>query len=178
MTEIGEEIGGRSPAAIMQWLHGETRPNSEMRAHLWSAYRIPPTTWDVRVFAPDAPDASAPPSAPLAPSAPPAPAPPATRPTTLEACLAVLDDIRAARGTPNLLASERIKLADSETRILALRAKLEREAERTEDRIVREHPEWLRLKRLIVRTLSAHPAALKDLAAALGDSDTPADGAA
>ena len=192
---ITDEIGSKSTAAVMGWLRGTGRPNAEMRARLAAAYSIPPGAWDVRPGdalpaprpptppptppAPPPPPAHGAPPVPAAyaptplPSPPPAPPPPPTargpRPTTLDACLAVLDDIRNARAVPGLLASERIKLADSETRLLSLRARLERDAERTEDRVVREHPEWLRLKRVIINTLRAHPAALKDLAAALDD---------
>ena len=172
---VAHDAGVQSAGVIQGWTNGVSRPAVPARARLWAAYEIPSTAWNQRHHpaalpashgaAKGEPSTSTPP-----PSAPPPEAPAGPRPSTLEQCYAVLDSLRAAALTPNLIASERIKLADSEGRMLALRAKLERDAERGEDRIVREHPEWARLCRLIVRTLSAHPAALKDLAAALGDA--------
>lgn len=191
-------------STIMQWVHGISRPGTEARARMAGAYNIPVRAWDVAAgTAPPAtvksdvtasglkdregdfsrpthttppPAPPPPPPSPVQSAPPPAPTAPGPRPTSLDQCLEVLDALREARSVPGLIAAERIKLADSEGRMLALRTRLERDAERTEDRLVREHPEWQRLKRLIVRVLSAHPAALKDLAAALGDPTVTADG--
>lgn len=180
--QIVKRIGAGNTTLIMGWLKAASRPNNEMRAKLYGEFNIPPDAWNVAPLAHGAPPAmatngAAKPEAPLSPAnghtlvVPPlAPVPAGPRPSTLESCLQVLDTLRAARAAaPNLIASEAIKLADAEGRMLALRARLERDNERTEDRLVREHPEWQRLKRLIVRVLTNHPAALKDLAAALGE---------
>lgn len=177
---VAHDAGVQSAGVIQGWTNGVTRPAVPARARLWAAYEIPSHAWNQRHY-PAGPQAAPPASSDAAKGEPSASTPPpgdaftaplvaapGPRPSTLEQCYAVLDSLRAAALTPNLIASERIKLADSEGRMLALRAKLERDAERGEDRIVREHPEWARLCRLIVRTLSAHPAALKDLTAALG----------
>jgi transcriptional regulator with XRE-family HTH domain len=171
---IAEATEANGPVQPMMWLRGETRPNAAARARIFGAFGIPPRAWDVPPGAsfelakgePPPPQLHAAPLPP--PAAPPAPRERGPRPTTLEACLSVIDTLEDAAAMPNLIASERIKLAESLGRMLALRARLETQAERAEDRIVREHPEWQRLKRVIVRTLAAHPAALKDLTAALG----------
>jgi hypothetical protein len=167
---IAADTEASSPVQPMSWLRGETRPNAAARARLFGAFGIPPRAWDVPPGAafeePPPPQLHAAPQPPTA--APPAPRERGPRPTTLEACLSVIDTLEDAAAMPNLIASERIKLAESLGRMLALRARLETQAERAEDRIVREHPEWQRLKRVIVRTLAAHPAALKDLTTALG----------
>lgn len=166
---IQQRVGAQTPGAVMMWLVGKRRPDDVMRGALLGAFGVPRVSWDQRcsngnALAPVPPQSA---SSPPPPAAPPAPA---RSTTTLEGCLDVLDDIRSARADiVQLLPSERIKLADAETRILALRARLEREAERTEDRIVREHPEWQRLKRAILRALVAHPQAFKDVCEAIGE---------
>jgi hypothetical protein len=70
-------------------------------------------------------------------------------PTTLEGCNALLAKVRKARDAVGVLPQELIKLADSETRILTLRARLEQQAEMLEDRVVREHPQWQLVRRAI-----------------------------
>lgn len=191
--QIQQKVGAQTPGAVMLWLQGKRRPDNETRARLAAEFEIAPRSWDQRpsvqagryephingqpatreqvetldraVHAASSP----PPAAP-----PPPPPPPARSTSTLESCLNVLDDIRGARADVQLLPSERIKLADAEARILTLRARLERAAELTEDRVVREHPEWQRLKRLILKALMPHPAALKDVTGAIGESlDAP-----
>lgn len=179
LEQIAAQVG-TSPAPVMLWLRGETRPNVEMRARLAGAFGISPHAWDQRCQKPangegetsQAAYTTAPPPA----GPPPAPPLPARSTSTLESCLNVLDDIRGARSDVQLLPSERIKLADAEARILALRARLERDVERTEDRMVREHPEWQRLKRAILKALLPHPAALKDVTAAIGEDAAESNG--
>lgn len=87
----------------------------------------------------------------------------------MEDCLALLEVIREDRKRNGLHPAERVKLADTEARILALRHRLEKEQELLEDRIVREHPMWHRLKRTLVKVLAQHPAAAHAVAAALAE---------
>lgn len=60
--------------------------------------------------------------------------------STLEECKALLSDLRAYRSQPGLLPRDQLRYADCEARILALRARLERDVELSEERYVREHP--------------------------------------
>lgn len=167
LTTIARDLslgtGGRE--AISNWLNGVKRPKPGNRAAIWDRYQIPVGAWDLKARG----------TSTQLDSTPPPPVngnghsngAPAHVPSTLDDCLAVLAKIRTERDKPDLLASERIKLADSEARLLVLRNRLERDRERLEDRIVREHPAWKRLLRLMVEVLTRHPAALADMATAL-----------
>lgn len=168
LSTIARELSlqGGQRASVGHWLNGDKRPKPPNRAAMWDRYQIPIAAWDHHPHAAAAngngnghalatahghtghSDTGAP-------------------PTTLQDCLAVLALLRVERNKPNLLASERIKLAESEGRLLALRMRLERDHERLEDRIVREHPAWKRLMRLMCEVLAKHPAALADMATAL-----------
>lgn len=172
LSQIMADTGARSRALVSAWLHGERRPGMALRGKLEEAYRIPIAMWDYSARGTPPPPPAAAPLA-LAPSPAPVrpPEPEGPPPTALEDCLRMLTIIRRQLEAADLVPSQAVKLADSKTKLLVLRAKLERDHERTEDRIVREHPAFKRLVRLIVRTLEKHPAALKDLAAALKERE-------
>ncbi len=59
------------------------------------------------------------------------------------------------------------KLRDTMAKLLALRARMERDQEMLEDRAVREHPEWTRTKAAILRALGPYPEAAEAVAKAL-----------
>jgi hypothetical protein len=82
----------------------------------------------------------------------------------VETLLAV---IREARERPGLLASEQVKLADAETRLLSLRHRLEKESELAEDRVVYQHPKWIRIRAVLGDTLVKWPEAARAVASAL-----------
>lgn len=176
---------GVTRAGVHKWLFGETRPGPSSRSAIFGRYEIPVDAWDVAcdgaaftkgggadVTYPRPPPPAAPAPAPVAPdstsqSLTVAAGPP---PSSLDDCLAVLAQIRKQRNRDDIVASERVKLATSEVRLLQLRARLERDAERSEARIVYEHPTWKRMRHLIRVTLAKHPDALKDLVRALGEA--------
>ena len=112
---------------------------------------------------PLAPPTAEPPSAGDAPTFDPS----APTPSTLDDCLALLAVLRRDRNRADLLPSERVKLSDSEARILALRGRLEAAAELSERRYVAGHPAWGRVKRAILVALEDHPEAAKAVAAAI-----------
>lgn len=179
LTKIMRDTGTRHRALVSGWLHGQRRPGAELRASIQAVYGVPVAAWDhtaagvLDAALPLPPRLAAELDAPAPVS--PGPAndvaeePEGPPPTALEDCMHMLAIVRKQLRQPNLLASQAVKLADSKTKLLVLRAKLERDQERTEDRIVREHPAWKRLQRMIVKTLEKHPAALKDLTTALGE---------
>lgn len=180
LSGIGRELGGVPKQAVHKWRAGTKQPSAAARARLQATFGIPPRAWFVL---PGALAAAAereqvpPPAAEAAPAAPapPAAAPPAAsraldhepaphrsnepEPSTLEDVCALLAVIRRDRLQPDILPTERVKLANAEARILALRAKVELAAQLTESRFVFEHPAWLRLRRGIVQALEAHPLA-------------------
>lgn len=112
--------------------------------------------------------AEAPPGPPAAPEAPPKPG---EAPTTIEGVESLLAMIRRAQTQENLLASEQVRLADAETRLLGLRHRIEKETELSEDRIVRLHPKWIRVRALLAETLIQWPDAARAVAAALRELD-------
>lgn len=65
-------------------------------------------------------------------------------------------------------AAGRSKARADETRTLALISKLEAVEELREDRYVREHPAWIRLRDVIIDALESHPEATKDVLDAIG----------
>lgn len=179
LAAIAHEVGAKSPQSVLDWRNGHRQPNPAAKARMDAVFGIPRRAWSLlpSTVTNGAADLAADPAnlatnatnptesttqlvaAAAEPTGPP--------PTTLEDCLQLLAVIRRDRNQPGLMAGERVKLADTEARILALRHRLEREAELSEDRLVREHPAWQRLKRLVVRALAKHPAAAKDVLAAM-----------
>jgi hypothetical protein len=75
--------------------------------------------------------------------------------------------LRRDRNRADLLPSERVKLSDSEARILALRGRLEAAAELSERRYIAGHPAWVKVKRAILAALEPHPAAASAVADAI-----------
>jgi transcriptional regulator with XRE-family HTH domain len=95
------------------------------------------------------------------------PAPASSSPSTMEGVETLLRTIREHRKKAGLLAAEQVKLADAETRLLSLRHRLEKEVELSDERIVKGHPMWVRIKSTIATTLVRWPDAARAVAAAL-----------
>jgi transcriptional regulator with XRE-family HTH domain len=62
---------------------------------------------------------------------------------------------------------ERGQLTDAYSRALAQKARILREHAMLEDRTIRDHPKWQRLKGAIIAALLPHPAAARDVEAAI-----------
>lgn len=88
-------------------------------------------------------------------------------PSTKQGVEELLRSLRAARTQPHLLATDRVKLATAETRALSLLQKMEKEAEFSEDRIIRQHPKWAKLRQAIVDALVPYPDAARAVQRAL-----------
>jgi transcriptional regulator with XRE-family HTH domain len=150
LTQLGRTLAevataiGVSRQAVQQWRSGSEVPSSVMRGKLFTAFNIPVASWGVQ-----------PGAAPVAPAEP-LPVPTAT-PTTLADCLALHATIRQARNAENLTPAERVKLTDTEARVLALRHRLEREADLSESRIIAEHPKWQTLRRSLTKVVAGCP---------------------
>lgn len=157
LSAIARAVGAKSMQSPLDWRNGVKVPTSAMRAQLYAVYKIAPESWGQM---PHTTGHAEPPVAIVAANG--------STPSNLEDCMSMLIAIRRQRDRPGLLAAESTKLVDTEVKVMALRARLEREKELLEDRIVREHPEWLRLRRVLVRILSAHPAAAKAVLEELG----------
>lgn len=152
LMAIAKAIGVKSPQTVLHWRNGRSIPTNEVRARMQVALGIPIQAW-TKLPAGREEDA---------------PADPAQLPqTSLHECLELLAVIRRDRNQPHLLPGERSKLVDAEARILKLRADLEMRAELSEDRYVREHPAWLRVRNEIARVLAQFPEAARAVADAL-----------
>jgi hypothetical protein len=164
---IAQEIQCRTISSIHDWKTGKRQPNPDARAKLHFAFGIPVEAWDLEPTGTKLPDASPPPHVRL---------------STLNHCFVLLDTISKQRAHPAVTNAERTKLALAETKILALRAQLERSAELAEIRYIREHPGWIKLRNALTRALLPHPIAAKaviDVLAKLNlEEETPSDGAA
>lgn len=157
---VGAAVGA-SKQSVSQWRRGEKVPGEGMRAKLRDAYRIDPVSWGKPAGAAGA-------------KAPPPASPPqgsAERTTTLEACDAHLAEIDKMLAKDELLASDRAKLLSAKTQVLRLRATIEEKGELFEDRAVREHPFYRRMKGAILGALRAHPDAARAVADALAELD-------
>jgi DNA gyrase/topoisomerase IV subunit A len=71
--------------------------------------------------------------------------------------LALHATIRQARNAADLTHAERVKLSDTEARVLALRHRLEREADLSESKIIAEHPKWQALRRSLTKVVAGCP---------------------
>jgi transcriptional regulator with XRE-family HTH domain len=146
LSAIARELGIKSVNSVSEWRRGAKTPSIEARYRMQEAFGIPAAAWQV---APGSTVALTTPDQPK----------PTVRGTTLDDCLKLWDQLESARAQSGLAASERVRLSDAASKVLALRARLEGAAELSEDRYVFEHPAWRRLKRLLLDALEPYPAA-------------------
>jgi len=152
LLAIGQAVGVKSPQTVLKWRNGVSVPGPEVRAQMQVALGIPIQAW-LRRPTEDKADEAQLDELPVQ--------------SSLDECLDLLLVIRRDRNQPNLLPGERSKLVDAEARILKLRSDLELRAELSEDRYVREHPAWLRVRNELARVLAPFPDAARAVADAL-----------
>lgn len=151
---------GCSKALAGYWRQGAKVPSPTMRAKLEAAYGIAPAAWEL------APGA-APPEPATAAGDEEEPELEAVGTDTLALTNAQLAEIRRALRNKGLSEAARSKKEDTYAKLLALKARLEREQELVEDRIVREHPMWRRIRERIVEAVRPYPDAAKAIVSAL-----------
>ena len=140
---------GKSKQTVSCWRRGTKLPSPASRALLEEAYGIERTAWDRTPAKVKAKTAKAKaPKEPPAKAAPPPPPRPES-PTLLQEVEWELAVLRQLSEDKDLSASVRARLSDSRTKLISLRARLEREQELVEDRLVREHPMWLRIREVL-----------------------------
>lgn len=152
LIAIAKAIDVKSPQTILRWRNGDVIPRVNERAAMQVTFGIPIEAWSKR----PAGDATQPDE--------PADALPSSSMAHTDELLQV---IRKERSTPHLLPSEKTKLISAEAGLLKLRADFEQRAELSEDRYVREHPAWLRIRNELARVLAAFPEAARAVAEAL-----------
>lgn len=152
---------GCSKALAGYWRQGAKVPSPTMRAKLEAAYGIAPAAWEL------APGAAPPEAAGPAAGDEEEPELEAVGTDTLALTNAQLAEIRRALRNKGLSEAARSKKEDTYAKLLALKARLEREQELVEDRIVREHPMWRRIRERIVEAVRPYPDAAKAIVSAL-----------
>lgn len=165
LKTIADAVGARSKQTVLDWRNGRKVPDEGFRRKLEKAYGIPVRSWLLPPEGTDGGDApviqaKAPPAASSKPD------------TTLGETLALIEATKAQLAARGLQPQERAKLNDTLAKLLALRARLERDVEALEDRIVREHPQWARIRATITSALKPYPEAAKAVAEALAGLDS------
>ena len=155
--ELAEQIGC-SRAVIGHWRRGDRLPGMKARDKLKRLFGILPKMWDLEPGSEIPTDLAAKNLVGHELS---------EDDDTLDIAKRQLLEVREALQAPGLADAARIKLLDTSAKLLALRSRLERERELQEDRIVREHPEWMRIKTVTIRALEPFPEAAAAIAEAL-----------
>jgi hypothetical protein len=157
-----------SRAAVHDWRARSRRPDDDARVRLQTAFGIPRIAWEMR---PGAAGAAAT-STPATPAAAPAAvlagaAADVSLASTLEQVVELLKGVQELRNNDGLDTSTRTRAADTEARVLALKRRIELDLEVTEERFV-QSAVWRRIRTRLMRALLNHPAAARDVCAALG----------
>lgn len=162
LRDIADEVGV-AYQLVSCWRRGSKVPGAKPRAALDAAYGIPVATWGM---APG--DGSPRPPNPPAIASAPSPAKGSRGGgKTLGEVVAELDYLHGLRDDPNLLPAEKVRLSDSISKNLALKARLEREQELLDDRIAREHPSVIRATKALMSVVDDHPEIAPKMEAAL-----------
>jgi transcriptional regulator with XRE-family HTH domain len=145
---------GCSRATAGHWRRGRRTPGEGARHKLELLFGIPQRAWDVS-------------PGQLAAPPPPEPDTMSRNDDTLDITKQQVLEIRRSLVENGLAAETRAKLRAELGKLLALRARLELAQELREDRMVREHPEWARVKAAILKALEPYPEAAAAVAEAL-----------
>jgi hypothetical protein len=157
LSQVALAAGCSSKQSVANWKAGTKVPDQHFREALEARYGIQSQSW-----------AQEPGSADGGQGRPPEPvAAPSAKPSTMADVDALIAFLRTELESPTILARERVKLSGSMTSALALRHRLEREQELSEDRIVREHPAWKRVHAAILDAVRPYPEAARAVAKAL-----------
>lgn len=187
---IAEKLGCSKPL-VSQWRSGKKEPGSRFIKALHTEYGIPIDAWTRKAgSAAETPRSAAEtlqsaPAAPIAPEPEPQlepepepelepeepPSAPRRRskklPQTLEHINELLEKVRSERELPDIDHRTRAKLIDQESKLIAVKARLERDQELLEDRVIRKHPTWKKARSALLRVLRPHPQIAEDVIEAL-----------
>ena len=159
---IAEALGA-SRQAVSTWRRGDRLPGRKARKRICDVYGIPVDAWARR-----------PGTAPSGPTeldalAPLPPIEPGTL-STLDAVRRLVADIDHRLADPGLSEAAWLKLTEAKMKSLAIQARLERDEEFLEDRIVHEHPAWHRLRAAMLAALEPYPDAARAMAEAITEA--------
>jgi hypothetical protein len=152
-AELAAQVGC-GVAVVGHWRRGRRTPGEAHRHKLELLLGIPRRSWDVA------------PGAEVTQETP-APAVDADDDGTLAIAKAQIDSILKELKSEGLTDDGGRRLRDTLAKLLALRARLERDRDLLEDRVVREHPAWARTRAAILRALKPYPEAASAVSQAL-----------
>lgn len=172
---------GVQHTAVIDWRYGRCTPSPSARAQLYAAYEIPAPAWGqlpmgMRTDGDGVPVAAGSSVVPVEVAPVPAPVPAPVNghgvhgvnghgpPNSLTETSALLGQIRRQLERTDLMANDRARITDTYTKTLALQHRLQKEADLTEDRIIREHPSWQRIRLELARILARYPAVAGEVA--------------
>lgn len=153
---------GVSKQVVSMWRKGAKLPAAAARAKLASAYEIPIESWE---RAPEIAHELA--AAPEVTHAQRSPTSSTPGRSTLHHVLDLIRRLEGELETKALSATVRRGINADLTRALSLRARLEKEEELAEERIVLEHPFWHRITVTLLRVLKPYPEVAREVAIAL-----------
>jgi transcriptional regulator with XRE-family HTH domain len=167
---IAKRLAVNQPS-VSQWRSGHIAPGVRMRDKIERTYKIPAASWD-RVplgAVPSQPDNDN-------DDVPDEDEDRDTKPATDDDADSTDLDIQWRRLikainkqllNPNILARERMALHEQLTKALEKRRRFQREREMLEDRTIREHPKWQRLKNELTDALLPFPEAARAVEAVI-----------
>jgi len=164
-VELADKIACAS-ALIGHWRRGRRTPSEKQRHRLELLFGIPRRAWDIGPGLP-VPERKQP-TKEATEDTEPASVSRAKDLDTLAITNMQIDEILDALDNENITDTAQARLRDTLSKSLALRTRLERDRELLEDRIVREHPSWLKLKKDILSALREYPEATKAVIRAIG----------
>lgn len=141
---------GASHSAVGKWRLGHTKPEAPLRRKLQEKYGIPVAAWRALDGSDDDPEDD-------------------DRPETDTAALLdrLIRTYTRELKRQDLTPREIGQFTDGLQRAVAQKVKIERDRELLEERIIRSHPRWRRLKRAIIDALLLHPEAARAVEAAI-----------
>lgn len=184
---IAEKLGCSKPL-VSQWRSGKKEPGSRFIKALHAEYEIPIDAWQRRAgsaaetsgsaaetsaAAAEAHEVNYPKIPDSSPEPKPEPAPRPKRrrskkpPQTLEHINELLEEVMSERALPDVDHRTRAKLIDQESKLIAIKARLERDQELLEDRVIRKHPTWVKARSALLRVLQPHPKIIEEVIDAL-----------
>lgn len=167
LAELGARLGC-ARQMVSCWRRGTKLPGDTNRRLLEQHFGIPPGAWE---RAPGSRAPSNPKPTRKRPAAPAAvPRAEVDGPSTMAEVQAEIEELRALRDE-ELTTSEKVRVADAMTKQLALKARLERDRELFEDRVIRRSAWWASLEERILAALKPYPDAARAVAEALAPEE-------
>jgi len=151
---------GVSRNTVACWRLGTKRPSEPARAQMYTLLGIPREAWS-RAAGTPAPAADLPPATPAKKRAK------GELGTNTEEVESAITSLNAELAKPGLEPHARARLEDIRLKAVGIRARLERDRDVFDARVVRSSPFWRRVKGLLIDALKPHPAAARAVAAAL-----------